>query len=456
LNSLLVEGEGQQLLVIEDDEGLQSQHRWVFKGYEVTVVGDREAAIAALRRVEPGVVLLDLGLPPDPGGVTEGMATLRQILSLAPETKVVVVTGDDDRANAVEAVNSGAYDFYQKPVEGDSLRMIVQRAYRLYELEMENRRLQEERRQSPLDGVIASSPQMLQVCHTVEKVAPTDISVLLLGASGTGKERIAQAMHKMSPRSEEKMVALNCAAIPATLLESELFGHEKGAFTGASSQAIGKIESANGGTLFLDEIGDLPLDLQVKLLRFLQERVIERVGGREELPIDVRIICATHQDVEEMIKDGRFREDLYYRISEITVKIPSLKERDGDSVLLARAFLERFSAEYKTPRRKFSSDAVSAIENHSWPGNVRELESKVKRAIIMATSPQITAVDMELGGIECEPMPLNLRQAREDSERKVLIRAMAQCEANVSDAALLLGLTRPTLYKLLDKYGLRD
>ncbi|TGD71866.1 PEP-CTERM-box response regulator transcription factor [Mangrovimicrobium sediminis] len=443
------------LLVVEDDRGLQNQLRWAFEDYAVALAGNRDEAIAILRREQPGVVLLDLGLPPDPGGVSEGFATLREILSLAPETRIVVVTGDNDRANAIEAISLGAYDFYQKPVDPEVLGLIVERAYRVYELEAENKRLQLNQKESPLEGVIASSPQMLEVCRMVERVAPVDITVLLLGASGTGKERIAQAIHARSPRGSKNIVAINCAAIPDTLLESELFGHEKGAFTGATSQHIGKIERAHGGTLFLDEIGDLPLELQAKLLRFLQERVVERVGGRKEIPVDTRIICATHQNVLQMIENKTFREDLYYRISEISIRIPPLRERDGDAVLLAKAFLERFNQELGGPRRVLGKDAIEAIEAYAWPGNVRELESKIKRAMIISDNGQIAAADLELADVEGEPLPINLKQVREDAERRVVWRALVQCDHNISDAAQVLGVTRPTLYKLLEKYQLR-
>ncbi len=444
-----------KLLVVEDDRGLQNQLRWAFEEYEVLLAGNRAEGMAFLRREQPGVVLLDLGLPPDPGGVTEGMATLKEILSLAPETRIIVITGDNDRANAIEAVSLGAYDFYQKPVDPNVLGLIVERAYRVYELEAENKRLQLNNRESPLQGIIASSPQMLEVCRLVERVAPTDVTVLLLGASGTGKERFAQAVHALSPRSDEKIVAINCAAIPENLLESELFGHEKGAFTGATAQHVGKIERADGGTLFLDEIGDLPHELQAKLLRFLQERVIERVGGRKEIPVDTRIICATHQNIQQMIDEGRFREDLFYRISEITIKIPMLREREGDAVLLAKAFVERFNEEMGGPRRTLGKEAITAIESYAWPGNVRELESKVKRAMILADGGQISAADLELANVDGEPLPINLRQVREDAERRVVHRALVQCDFNISDAAQVLGVTRPTLYKLLEKYQLR-
>ena len=447
------------LLVVEDDKGLQSQLRWAFEDFEVIISGDREDAIAQLRRVEPGVVLLDLGLPPDPGGVSEGMATLREILSLIPETRVIVVTGDNDRANAVRAIAMGAYDFYQKPAEPEILSLIVERAHRVYELELENQRLQRLQQESPLAGIIASSPKMLEVCRTIEKVAPTDITTLLLGASGTGKERFAQALHELSSRAKQKIVAINCAAIPATLLESELFGYEKGAFTGATQQTIGKIEYADGGTLFLDEIGDLPMELQAKLLRFLQERVIERLGGRKEIPVDVRIICATHQNLREHISDGRFREDLYYRISEITVDIPPLKDREGDALVIAKSFLDRYARELKRPVKGFDQQAIQAIEAHDWPGNVRELESRIKRATIMAEGRYISRQDLELapGGDEeaADSPPLNLKQVREAAEQQAIGKALKATENNITDAASALGITRPTLYNLLDKYGMK-
>lgn len=449
------------LLVIEDDEGLQSQLRWAFDGYEVVCAGDRKAGITALRRHQPGVVLLDLGLPPDPGGVSEGLATLKEILSLAAETKVIVVTGDNDRKNAVRAVAGGAYDFHQKPVDPELLSLLVDRAHHVYELERENLTLlKAQDRHMPLDNIIAISKPMLELCRTVEKVAPTDITVLLLGASGTGKERFARALHDLSQRSEERMVAINCAAIPDTLLESELFGYEKGAFTGASQQTIGKIEHANGGTLFLDEIGDLPLELQAKLLRFLQERVIERIGGRKEIAVDVRIICATHQNLDALRADGRFREDLYYRISEMTLEIPALAERDGDATVLAKAFLERFAQSKGAGTLSFDDSAMQALERYDWPGNVRELESKVKRATIMADGNLISAADMQLSKAledsDGEALPLNLRQVREEAERSAVVRALYLAGDNISEASELLGVTRPTLYSIMEKYNLRN
>ena len=446
--------ERRTLLIVEDDLGLQSQLRWYFEGYEVLVAEDRESAVNLVRRHEPPVVTLDLGLPPDPANATEGLEALDQILSAAPHTKVIVVTGNDDRENAVRAVGRGAYDFYQKPVDPEVLGLIVDRAYNLFELEDENRRLARKERPSPLAGIIAASSEMTRVCRMVEKVAPTSATVLLLGESGTGKELLARALHGLSPRAEQRFVAINCAAIPETLLESELFGYEKGAFTGAAKQTLGKIEYAHKGTLFLDEIGDLPMSLQAKLLRFLQERVIERVGGREEIAVDVRVIGATHQDLGQLIEEGRFHEDLYYPLSEISLRIPPLRERTGDSVLLARHFLDLFGREHGRSLRGFTEDALAAIEAYPWPGNARELENRVKRAVIMAENNRIAAEDLELV-VPDESMPLNLRQVREEAERRAIERALALYNGNVSQAADILGVSRPTLYDLVKKYDLR-
>ncbi|MEE9142013.1 MAG: PEP-CTERM-box response regulator transcription factor, partial [Gammaproteobacteria bacterium] len=363
--------EGQKkLLVVEDDPGLQKQLKWSLDRYDVLIADDRDAALAELRRHEPAVVLQDLGLPPDPTGVSEGFAALEQILALAPETKVIVVTGNDDSENAVRAVGLGAYDFYQKPVDTEVLTLIVERAYHIHDLETQNRRLLERDSESPLDGIIATSARMLKLCRLIEKVAPSDATTLLLGESGTGKELLARALHKLSTRADKLFVAINCAAIPETLLESELFGYEKGAFTGAIKQTIGKIEHANGGTLFLDEVGDMPLVLQAKLLRFLQERVIERLGGRGEISVDVRVVCATNQDLAALISEGKFREDLYYRISEVTAKIPPLRDREGDEVVLARILLDKYAQQHGRQIRGFTPDALKALQLYHWPGNV--------------------------------------------------------------------------------------
>ncbi|MGB9130383.1 MAG: PEP-CTERM-box response regulator transcription factor [Thiobacillus sp.] len=445
----------QKILLVEDDPGLQKQLKWSLGDYELVVAADRESAITQLRRHEPAVVLLDLGLPPDADGATEGLAALQQILSLAPVTKVIVVTGNLDRSNAVKAIQFGAYDFFQKPFDPDVLSLMIARALHVHALEIENRLLAARQGGSSLQGLITSSEPMLKVCRTVEKVAPANATVLLLGESGTGKEVLARAIHELSPRAGKRFVAINCAAIPDTLLESELFGYEKGAFTGAAKQTIGRIEYANEGTLFLDEIGDLPMPLQAKLLRFLQERVIERLGGRGEIPVDVRVVCATHRDLAGMIRQGSFREDLYYRLSEITVKIPPLRERPGDAVLLAQAFLERYAREMGRPLRGFTADALGALEAHAWPGNVREMENLIKRATIMADGSQISAADLGLDSGAAEPQPFNLRQAREHAERLAISRALAHANGNIAQAAELLGVTRPTLYDLMAKIGLK-
>ncbi len=443
------------LLVVEDDPGLQKQLRWSLDGYDIQLAADREAALNQIRRFEPAVVLLDLGLPPFPDSAEEGLATLQQIVTIAPSTKVIVVTGNQDRVNAVKAISLGAYDFYQKPFDPQILDMIIARAFRVHGLEQENRALQQQRPGEVMHGIITSAPDMVRVCRTVEKVAPSDATVLLLGESGTGKEVLARALHRLSNRASERFVAINCAAIPEALLESELFGYEKGAFTGAAKQTIGKIEYASKGTLFLDEIGDLPQPLQAKLLRFLQERVIERLGGRGEIPVDVRVLGATHQNLESLIQAGSFRQDLYYRLSEISVTIPPLRDRQGDAALLAHAFLEKFSAQQNRTLKGFTTDAIETIEAHPWPGNVREMENVIKRAVIMAEGTQITAQDLglKIGGAESEP--LNLRQVREEADRRAVIRALGRTNGNIVQAAELLGVSRPTLYDLINRCGLK-
>ena len=444
------------LLVVEDDEGLQRQLKWAYEGYEIVCAGDRQAAIDALRAHEPAVVTLDLGLPPDPDGTDEGFATLAEILRLKPDTKVIVATGHGARESATRAVAMGAYDFYKKPVDIDDLGLIVARAFHLHEIETENRRLETGSSATVLGSIITAAPEMLKVARTIERVASADVSVMLLGASGTGKELLARAVHEASGRKGE-FIAINCAAIPENLLEAELFGYERGAFTGAVKSNIGKIELAQAGTLFLDEVGDIPLPLQVKLLRFLQERVIERIGGRQPIAVDTRIVCATHQDLEAMIADGRFREDLYYRLAEIVVKIPSLAERSGDAVLLARHFVNRFARELNAGVQLLSPDAVDAVDAYNWPGNVRELENRIKRAVIMADGKAITAGDLDLqaGVVPSDDiLPINLRAAREVADRKAIRQAMSRTENNISGAAKLLGISRPTLYDLLKQYRL--
>lgn len=446
--------ETKTLLVVEDDAGLQRQLRWAYDGYEVVVAHDRASAIDAVRASEPHVVTLDLGLPPDPDGASEGLRTLAEILALKPETKVIVASGNGAREAALAAIAGGAWDFYNKPIDIDALGLIVARAFHVHALEEESRRLAARADAGAgLGGLITAAPEMLRVTRTIERVAPADVSVMLLGASGTGKELLARGLHDASPRRARPFVAINCAAIPETLLESELFGYEKGAFTGANKTSAGKIEAADGGTLFLDEIGDVPLALQVKLLRFLQERVIERIGGRRAIPVDVRIVSATHQDVDAMVADARFREDLYYRLAEIVVRIPTLAERSGDAALLARHFVQQHRPSLNRTVQGLSPDAVAAIDRWSWPGNVRELENRVKRAVIMADGKYVTAADLDLPGVE-EALPINLRAARERADRSAITRALAQAEGNISGTARLLGISRPTLYDLLKSYDL--
>ena len=443
-----------KLLIVEDDAGLQRQLRWAYDGYEIFTASTREEAITVLRAEEPPVVTLDLGLPPDPDGTTEGFATLETILSLRPDTKVIVASGHGAHESMLRAIALGAWDFYQKPIDIDALGLIVARAFHVHALEAENRRLAERvEAGAVLGGMLTGAPEMLKVTRTIERVASADVSVMLLGASGTGKELLARGLHDKSGR-KGRFVAINCAAIPETLLESELFGHEKGAFTGAVKTTEGKIELAHGGTLFLDEIGDVPLPLQVKLLRFLQERVIERVGGRQAIPVDTRIVCATHQDIDAMVAENRFREDLYYRLAEIVVRIPSLAERPGDAGLLARHFLQKYAAQMNTGARSFAPDALAAIDAWGWPGNVRELENRVKRAAIMADGKHVTAGDLDLDA-QAEIEPINLKAARELADRKAIRHALARAEGNISGTARLLGISRPTLYDLMKAYDLQ-
>jgi two-component system, NtrC family, response regulator len=442
------------LLIVEDDEGLRRQYRWVFPNLRLSIAGTREEAIAVARRQPVSVAIVDLGLPPHPDDPTEGLATLAEIREMSPATKVIIATGQDAREHALKSIELGAYDFFDKPVEPELLRHVVDRARRLFDLESELRRLAQAQMASPIDGLIGSSPEMTALRRTIEKVAPLDVAVLLLGESGTGKELLAHAIHALSPRAKAPFIALSCAAIPETLFESELFGHERGAFTGAVKQVMGKIESANNGTLFLDEIGDVPQPMQVKLLRFLQDQVIERVGGRRPIQVDVRVICATHQNLTQLIFEGRFREDLFYRINEIGVQVPPLRNRVGDSSLLAKFFLHRYAAEFKRTVHAFTPEALRAIDEHRWRGNVRELENRVKRATIMAATSLIGVQDLELEAPSeaSSPPSLDLRQARLRAEAQVLRKALAQAGSNVSEAARLLGVSRPTLYDLMRQH----
>jgi two-component system NtrC family response regulator len=448
------------LLIVEDDEGLQRQLKWAYENYRVVAATDRAQAIDLLRLHEPAVVTLDLGLPPDPDGTSEGFATLTEMLALKPDTKVIVASGHGARESALKAIALGAYDFYRKPVDIDDLGLIVARAFHLHEIERENRRLEAAGGDTTtvLGSIITAAPEMMKVARTIERVAPADVSVMLLGASGTGKELLARAVHDLSPRRRGEFIAINCAAIPENLLEAELFGYERGAFTGAVKTTPGKIEQAQGGTLFLDEVGDIPLPLQVKLLRCLQERVIERIGGRSPIAVDTRIVCATHQDLDSMIAAGSFRDDLYYRLAEIVVAIPSLAERPGDAVLLARHFTARFARTMNPKVQGLSPDAAEAIDGHAWPGNVRELENRIKRAVIMADGRAIGAADLDLrpaaNGPE-EQRPINLRAAREVADRRAIRQALARSDNNISSAAKLLGISRPTLYDLIKQYQLQ-
>ncbi len=442
------------LLIVEDDTGLQSQLRWSFDDYTVTLAGDRATALAVLHRQQPAVVLQDLGLPPDAAGTSEGFATIAEILEAAPHTKIIVTTGNGDRDNAVKSIGAGAYDFCAKPLDLEVLRLIVGRAFRVAELEAENRKLRSAAPPSVLEGIIGTSTAMREACRLVEKVGPTDATVLLLGETGTGKELFARALHRLSPRADQAFVAINCAAIPENLLEAELFGYEKGAYTGAHKQTRGKIELASGGTLLLDEIGDMPLALQSKLLRFLQERVIERIGGRETIAVDVRVIGATHQDLAALIANGRFRQDLYYRISEVPIRLPPLRDREGDVALLARHFLDAAAKRHGRAVRGFSTKATKLIEAHPWYGNVRELENVVNSAVIMAEGKLIGPEALHLAAAGDEDI-VSLREVRNAAEIRAIQRALTRAGGNLSKVAELLGVSRPTLYDLLDKHGLR-
>jgi two-component system NtrC family response regulator len=445
------------LLIVEDDPALQKQMKWAFDQYDVLLAQDRDSALNQLRRHEPGVVTMDLGLPPHPDDPTEGLALLEQILGVAPDTKVIVLTGQNGRDNALKSISMGAYDFCAKPFQPEILSLIIERAFRLHELTEENRRLQSTFASDSFGGLLTRDPSMLNVCRTIEKVAGANATVLLLGESGTGKELLARALHKLSERKSKRFVAINCAAIPENLLESELFGYEKGSFTGAVKQTLGKIEFANEGTLFLDEIGDLPAALQSKLLRFLQERVVERIGGREEIPVDVRIVCATHHDLKEMISAGTFREDLYYRLAEISVPIPPLRDRKGDAALLSHALVRKFSQEQKRGAVSLLSEAIDAIEAYQWPGNVRELENCVKRAVIMSDRGSLSAADLGLPAPQTADEGIfNLRQVRERAEREAVIQVFSRTDGNMSKTAELLGISRPTLYDLINRYGIKQ
>ncbi|WP_377155672.1 PEP-CTERM-box response regulator transcription factor [Roseateles sp. UC29_93] len=447
------------LLIVEDDLALQKQLKWSMDRFESVTADDVASAVLQFRRHKPPVVTMDLGLPPDQDSTSEGFKLLEKLIELEPGTKIIVLTGQNDQSNALRAIRMGAYDFLAKPVDPDVLVLTVERAMRLHELQQENQRLLTQQDGEPTGKLLTRDAQMQRICRTVERVSGSDATVLLLGESGTGKEVLAQSLHDASKR-KGRFVAINCAAIPEALLESELFGYERGAFTGATKTTVGKIETAHGGTLMLDEIGDLPMSLQAKLLRFLQERSIERLGGRQEIAVDVRIVGATHQDLKAKIEQGLFREDLFYRLAEIVVDIPPLRDRAGDAVLLSHAFLRRFSSEQRRPILRLADDAIRAVEAHRWPGNVRELQNVMKRASIMADGDRITADDLNLplpagGEVPADAADLDLRTVRERAERQAVVAALARTDGNIAKAADLLGVSRPTLYDLMARLGVK-
>ncbi len=445
----------QKLLIVEDDEDLRTQMKWALaQDYEILLAEDRLSAAAVMMKERPAVVTLDLGLPPLPAGVEEGFAVLDQILTGHQQTKVIIITGRGEKENALRAVEKGAYDFFYKPIQLDELKVVLHRAYHLSRLEQEQRALQQRLSGDTFEGMLGTCQKMQEVFTMIRKVATTDAPILIMGESGTGKELVARAMHQLSVRHANPFIVINCGAIPENLLESELFGHEKGAFTGAHIQRIGRFEMADGGTLFLDEIGELSLALQVKLLRFLQERVIERVGGRDQIEVDTRVVTATNRDLKEAMKDGSFREDLYFRLGVIRIFLPPLREREGDMFLLAKAFLERYSDENRKKVKGFTDQAIEAIEQYAWPGNVRELENRIKRAVIMAEGPKITPIDLELEAPRTRYEGIGLKEAREILEKELLTKAVARSGGNLSKAATELGISRPTLYDLMEKFGM--
>ena len=446
------------LLLVDDDPEIRDQMKWALASdYQVLEASDRLAALGHVRKALPPLVLLDLGLPPDVDGASEGLAVLCETLRLHPLTKIIVVTGNSDRAKAVAAIESGAYDFIEKPVQLDVLKVVLQRALYLSGLERDNRVLKEQIGQAAFDGLVGTSPPMQEVFQLIRRVGPSDVPVLITGESGTGKELVAQAIHRQSLRQAGPFVAINCGAIPETLLESELFGYERGAFTGATQQRKGRTESAQGGTLFLDEIGDIPPGLQVKLLRFLQEHQIQRLGGKEPISVDTRILAATNVDLQRGMSDGRFREDLYYRLCVVTIAVPALKERGSDIILLARTFLGKYAEDQRKLLNGFTPEATEALMAHHWPGNVRELENRIKRAVVMAEGRYVTPLNLELR----EPTSFGgdastLRASRESREKDLVRLAMEKAEGNVTRAAAELGISRPTLYQLLTRYGLKQ
>ncbi len=445
-----------KILIVDDDEEIRSQMRWALtEDYEIALAGDRESGLAAFRSAQPDVVLLDLGLPPSPGSTTEGMAALQSMLADSPETKIIIVSGQSDKTNALQAIREGAYDFFAKPVDTEELKIILRRACHLVSLERENRDLERQLHTGGFHGMLGSSHAMLEVFATIRKVAATDFPVLILGESGTGKERVAQAIHQSSKRKPGPFVAINCGAIPENLIESELFGHEKGAFTGAHATRLGQVETASGGTLFLDEIGELPPPLQVKFLRFLQEKVIQRVGGRKDIPVDVRLVAATNADLSRAMAEGKFREDLFFRLAVVKLKLPPLRERQGDTPILAQSFLTKFAAETGAEKKKFTAGALKAMEQYHWPGNIREMENRIRRAVIMSEGSRVNERDLELSLLEVPRSGTTLKEAREALEKDFLTRSLHRHNGNVSAAAAELGISRPTMYELMERFGFR-
>jgi two-component system, NtrC family, response regulator len=443
------------ILVVEDDAEIREQMRWALAdAYEVTTAGTSREALALMKRERPPLVTLDLGLPPRPAEAAEGLAVLQEMLGIDPLAKIVVITGNAERGHALEAVQRGAYDFMQKPVQLDVLKVILQRAAYLYQIETDNRRLQQQKVQQGFHGIIGVSAPMQQLYETVRRVAASDLSVLLAGESGTGKELVARAVHRESARRDGPFVAINCGAIPEDLLESELFGHERGAFTGAHMQRKGRIEMAQGGTLLLDEIGELPLSLQVKLLRFLQEQRIERVGGRESIAVDVRVVAATNVNLVEALERAQFRKDLFYRLSVVQIRVPPLRERQEDILYLAQAFMLRYRDELHSKVNAFSDESREAIQAYEWPGNVRELENRIKRAVVMAQGHTIQPADLELADPAAQPTYVTLRQARSQLEKTLIRQALTRSNGNVTRAAEELGISRQALHECIHKYGL--
>src|SRR5438874_5388661 len=446
-----------RLLIVDDDEGIRTQTKWALsQDYDVCLAEDRRGVIEAFEANSPAVTLLDLGLPPRPNECDEGMAALSDILAIDSAAKVIVVSGQSEKQNAIQAVGAGAYDFLCKPVEMDTLKLLLRRCIHVVDLEKEYRQLQQSQRSEVFEDMLGTSPQMQSVFSFIRKVAGTNVSVLLLGESGTGKEMAAAAIHHRSARKDGPFVAINCNAIPENLLESELFGHEKGAFTGAHVQRKGLLETAGGGTLLLDEIGELPPAIQVKLLRFLQDQRLQRVGGRQEIQVDTRLVAATNADLKELIENGKFREDLYFRLAVVTTRLLPLRERGEDIVLLAREFFGRYAAQESRRNLVFAPDALRAIERHSWPGNVRELQNRVIRAVILANGFRVTENDqvLETAKSAATSGGTTLRQAREQVEREMIQQTLKRHAGKITSAAAELGISRPTLYELMDKLGI--